>query len=363
MGIKAILSLSITFILIILGIIFNKSKVVFTLQIVWMWLMIGLNSGGGDFGVYTSLFNASSQVDLFKATDSFFITLYYLFKIYDKTLIFTNSVLTIITLFLIFSRTKKMSRRMGLVGSLMLIYPLVENIIQKKTFFASGFVILGFSYLIDDSKHSKIISLIFILIATQIHSSAYAYLVIWILQNLSTNKIKKMIKVLLPLSFIAIPFIPKVASLLFASSKVQLYFYTLRVSLFDSICWIVLHSIFVFMISLLHKQNPKNLSEREYKIEDNVYKLNIISLILLPLYYYEPTFIRIYRNLMIFNYIVFANRQNKTTTKNAFALTTCWLSYVVIVYLTVYVFTGIGFNNLVIPLFENNLFLDWLIGG
>lgn len=364
MNIAVIIASTITIILIALGFIFNKSKLILGIQFIWMWILIGLNNGGTDYDVYQGIFRTAYNFKIFGYTDSLFYSIYYLFKNSDKTLIFANSVMTIISLILIFSRTLKFTNKKGIVTSLMLVFPLIDNIIQKKNFYASSIVILSFSLLLNEKvKHRKILSLIMIIIASRIHSSALIYLIFWFLYMIPIEKIKKILPVLLTGAFISIPIIPKIASIFFHSAKIQLYFYTLKISAFDSICWMILHLVFTIIIIIFCKQPKSGLTDEQKKYEQNVYKLNLILLIMLPLYYYEPTFFRIYRNLMIFNYIVIANRQSKLTNKTSLFLTISWIAYIIATFLLTDVIIADAYRIKIVSSFTNNEFLNWLIGG
>ena len=122
----------------------------------------------------------------------------------------------------------------------------------------------------------------------------------------------------------------------------------------------ILHFMFFILISLFVKK-VKNNNEKDNSYEIEIYKLNMISLLLIPLYYYEPTFIRIYRGLLVFNYILIANKESKLT-KNRFYFTALWFLYLIIVYLLIYVITGSGFDSVVEPEFVNNYFIKFLAG-
>lgn len=361
---SVIIMLAITAMLIILGFIFNKSKLMFVVQMIWMWIVIGFNNGGVDTIVYTNMFRSfSTDSNIFASSDPLYHLFCYGAGVIGWDFNTMNIILTIFALVLYYISIQRLTKKVGIAGSLLLIYPFVENIIQKRNFLASAFVIFAFSYLFSDKKNRKLIFTIFIFIAAQIHSSAYIYIIFLFLQDIETRKLKKIIKFVLPIAFISIPIMPKIAGILFSASKVNLYFYQLKTSLFDAVCWIVLQLIFTLIIAKMHKQNSSVLTEEDRKLEDRIYKMNLISLLFLPLYYYEATFVRIYRNLLVFNYILVANRQSRKTSKNNIILTTGWVGYLIVVYLMIYVITGVGYDTLVIPSFENNIIFNAIFGG
>ena len=210
----------------------------------------------------------------------------------------------------------------------------------------------------------RIKSLILILIGGLIHQAVFVFLVLYVLQLIDFKKVKKLLFYFIIIGYGSIPFIPRIAALIFPGGKVNLYFYTLKIDLFDAICWMILHAIFVIIISLLYKKIPSNNKD----IDTEIYKLNLVSLVLLPLYYYEPTFIRLYRSMLIINYIFVANKFIKiegynNLIKNQLLLVGGWTLYIVMVYCMIYVFTGAGFERLVSPEFINNIVLRLIAGG
>lgn len=362
MSSSTLFALTISTILIILGLLFQKNKWVFKLQIIWAWILLAFNTGGMDYFVHYNIF-MSSSLNIFSFFSSgLYVLICYIFKLLSLNFFTMNFILNTVAVVVIYFIIKKTTNRISLVGALFLIYPIIENIIQKRNFFASIFILLAFYLLINKNEHYQIKSFILILIASLIHQTSYFYFILWFLQQLDIKKIKKIIVILVPISFLLIPFIPKIALLIFPASKVKLYFYDLKLDLFDSICWIILHILFVFLISLFHK-NIIYTDEKNKLVGTEIYKMNIVSLLILPFYYYEATFIRIYRNLMLFNYVLVSNYKNGKLTKNNLYLFVFWICYLIAVFLMIYVFTGIGFEKLVSPEFDNNLIINKIMGG
>lgn len=55
-------ALIITCILIILGFCYRKSKFLFFIQGIWLWILIGFNSGGIDYDVNEDIFYTQEKV-------------------------------------------------------------------------------------------------------------------------------------------------------------------------------------------------------------------------------------------------------------------------------------------------------------
>ena len=367
MSISTIFGLVVTFGLFVLGLIFRKSRPLFFVQLLWLWIMICLNYDGVDYSVHQGMYNASSSLTF--SFSELFNSWLYKYILYDAKLLgisffSINLILNSIVLFLIYKLINNNTKNTSLACSFLLVYPFVEFIIQKRFFIASIFSIYGLEYLFKGKKWYK--SVIFLFIGGLLHQAAFTYFIIYFLLLINHKTLKKILPIIIILAYLSIPIMPKVALLIFPASKVNLYFYTLRIPLFDSICWMLLHILFVLFIYILHKKICKNDKTGD-DYEEKIYILNLISLILLPLYYYEPTFIRFYRTILIFNYILISRKirlsNSNKWTKNEFYFMLIWCIYLISVYLMVYVFTGADFNYTISPEYEYNYFIHWIFGG
>lgn len=359
MNIQTIFGLIVTTILIALGLFFPKSKLVYRMQIIWMWILLAFNNGGGDYLVHEKIYESSSFNNLSVFNSPLYIVICAIFKKFGVEFIIINFLLNTLGLILINKIVKNNTKNKGIVLSFLLIYPLIESIIQKRFFIASCFAIYGFDLLIRKQKKYNVKSFVFIIISALLHQSCYAYVLFWILMQFDLKKINKSIIFLTGICYCCIPIIPKLLEKIFPAGKVNLYFNELKMDLIDGILWMVLHAIFVIITYLIYNYRKRN--EENEKIAGEIYKLNLITLLILPLYYYEATFIRIYRGILIFNYILLANNIMKKMSKIQFTLVLIWIIYLVSVYLMVYVFTGVGFETMVVPEYTNNIFINFVL--
>lgn len=352
------IGLLITVILILLGLILKKSKILFFIQIIWMWILQALNSGGVDFSINKDIFDVSIYKQWNWLNGGLYNLICYYFKINNYSYIFMNSILVSIGLFLIIITVRKYTKNICFVMSLLYIYPFADNIIQKRFFLAAAIIIFAIPYLFKNDRKSTFIYIILCIIAGQFHVSAYIYILFLAVKKVSYKTLKKVIPIIIIFSFIIKPIIPKIAILIFPASKVNLYFYIFKTSLSGALFWMLFQIGFIVLIYMIKDKNENN----EYL--NNLKKISLFSLVFLPLLFYEPTFIRIYRTILIFNYIAFAQIQKSyinnyriVINKNIFLLTSCQLIYMVFAFIMVYGITGQGLSNMIIPIFENNLFL------
>lgn len=350
----------VTILLILLGFICKKSKVLFGIQILWMWILQALNTGAIDFNINEDIFNvATSEVNILSNQGGIYSLLCYYFRSHGYSYVFMNSILVTIALILIFITIKKYTKNVCFVTSLLFIYPFVDNVIQKRSFLASSIIIFAIPYLFKKSKANIIKFILLCFLAAQIHVSAFIYMLFVMVPFMSYEKMFKNVLKILVLGIVMIPVLPKIASFVFPSSKVELYFSSLKIGVFDMIFWVCFNIGFIFLVCRI--KSNKN-SDIDYIT--NIKKIAIFSLIFLPLFYYEPTFIRIYRNLLVFNYIALSQIQmsGRKIYVSVLKSTTLIISYTVFAFIVVYAIAGSGIEKMVFAIFENNLFLRYLFG-
>lgn len=360
----------ITILLIVCGLINKNSKIIYILQMLWIWILIAFNTGGMDWVVHEQIFEASFNIS-YKITfeeiingGMFYNYICKFFSILGYDFFIVNLFLSTIEIFILHKIITKNTKNRCIVLSLFIVYPLVETIIQKRNFAASICILMGMNFLLQDRKGNILKYIICCLIAAQFHVVAYIYILFAFLYKIDIKKLEKLIPIVCIVGYILIPVLPRLAAFIFPASKVQLYFYDLRLGIIDTVCWTILHILFVYLLKRFRNQAMKENKE-EVKFTDKVYKINLISLIFLPLYYYEPTFIRIFRNLLILDYIVISYYfpTGSFIKKKVFENILLYISFLIMVFLLVYVITGRGFYVLVEPLFYNNLIFNYLIGG
>lgn len=355
-----VVCLLITIVLIVLGFIFRKSKILWTIQILWMWILMAGSNGGVDWTTHTNIFYSSGSIEIFG--DSWLYKIMCL-PFLEKGLGFYefNFVISTILIVIMCYLIKKYSKNYCFVTSLIYIYPLADSIIQKRNFCALVIFLCGILPLIKNEKRCNLKFLIFTIIAAQIHSSFYLYLLILPLLLLKDKKLNNYIKILVPICFLLIPFIPKIAQLFVPAAKVNFYFYQLKIPFYQSVCWWILQITFTLLFSKIIKANKEinKFLGNDYIENNRLDKLNKIMLLFMPFYYYEPTFFRFYRNILFVNYIECSKIFDSADvlykkTASTVGLMAC---FAVIVFLSQFVFFGKGFEYLVVPIFEQNSIL------
>ena len=350
----------ITAISVICGFLNSKSKIISTLQIFWIWILMAFNSGGMDWSVHYWLFEDSALGTVLLSPGwgysnicNFCLKLG--MEFYDM-----NFIVSTVILFVLFYFIMKLSEKPAFVLSMFTIFPLTDSIIQKRNLLGMMFLYIAFMVLIRrQEKKNKLLYLFFCLLAFSVHSIYIIYLPIVFLDKLSWNKIKWFVASVLGCSVIIVPVLPRLARIFMNNDKLLAYFINWKIPLYQSVCWWGLHISFCILIYLIikYRLQPHDGLLVNY---DFVLKINVFFLIVLPLYYYEPTFFRIYRNIFLLDYVAVSNCMgiNGRFSKKCYFCIVLLIILVLLIFLSQFVWFGVGFDVLVKPLFDNNKFLN-----
>ena len=146
------------------------------------------------------------------------------------------------------------------------------------------------------------------------------------------------------------------------SSKVNLYFGTLsNIPIASLLLWGAWQFIQLYIVYELYKDDKTVFS-------NFIIGSNIFFMILIPLYMFDPVFIRCFRPILLFNYIGMANKVAICPGTSNEILMNRKIFYVLIIdfiitLFTFYLFdvssiTSVGFDNMVRMIYSNNSFLN-----
>lgn len=357
----AAFGITFTIVLELLGFLFHRSRLLSFVQMIWVVILSCFNLQSADYinnyQVYESLGTAGKSFSIFAIIGSYA-------RQYGMSFSVFNGILTALSTIAIYIVIIKLSKNPSLVMSFILIYPLVDDIIQKRFYYAMGIIILGIFYSLKTSSLSK---KVFILIATsllasQFHEAAIFFIILPFYLLLSyKEQIYSSILVII-MGSIFRGNIANVVNYIGGNSlqeKASLYFSTLsaNTSLWDYLFWTCWQLIQFGAIYYLYKKHPKN------NFIYNVYIINIWALMIIPFYSFDPVFSRIFRCILIFNYIVISNEliiKDFKISKTAL--------YIVILQFTIcmisiYVFdlrSALGLQTILYDIFDYNGMFNFL---
>lgn len=354
--------------MVLAGFIFKKNKIVGCLQLLWIFLLIGLNTGGADYVGNEAIFKLSDLGFTSIFNGDLYRVLCGVFRNIGMDYVAVNAIFSLFSVLIINYIAGKHTKNKNLMFSLFMIFPMFDFIIQKRAFLALPFDLLAIEFLFSDKKRKYLYAALLIFIASLIHNSSYFFFLVLFLYYLrekikDDKKFNKIVIALIGLAFLALPIIPGYMEQMFGKGRAELYFSEGTISITSALAWMAIHVCFVLLQRFLSKLPGDKLLEKERKYEKFVSEINIISLVLLPLYLYESAFFRLFKVLLIINYIAVANRASDIKNKKVFFTILTYIIYILFIFALLYIWTGYGFDILIKPLLENNAFSNWLVGG
>jgi len=328
-----------------------------------MTILFSLNTNNSDYNNYLAIFAACVQdVNSTNAGPAYRYLCNFSGKIglnYNQMLLF----IVFVCLILIITTIKKHTKNWNFVLVLYIIFPFFIDVVQVRNFIAMSIIVFSFNYLLSLKRGGNIKFVICVIIATLFHSVAIIYMV-FLLAKILSKKWLIFISLLgtiigLTITSTDIPY--RLALMFLPISKVTFFTNTIGLGfglLFNAIMQIASVVLVAYSYHIIQVRSKKNVKDKYYidkqRLVNLVLKINIILLPIISLYYYNATFTRIYRNVFILNYIVFALTyiEYQIKTKKRF-------TYILIVFLYTMAMCAINIGpyiqDTLIAILNNNL--------
>lgn len=356
------------FLLIIIGFIKPKSTFIFCSMLIFMWFLLAFRTGDADYGVYFSRFVSVNELSTI--TEPLFTT--YILFFHNLKLNFDYFIAitaALIVLCIAFFTWKNTPNPGAVIAMYMTVSYSVDGIQMRNTL-AFCLILFGFNFLINckRKKISAFLFSLFVLLGCLVHLASI-FFIIFVFAN------KKIKRESLFLIVIAVDVVLYLLIILSSRSNI-----ISSVSGSTIVSYLLSHAnsihtlpkqIFVFSIKsliyfalfyvLLKISNNKYLSKKQKKFIDIASKVNILSLLVIPFYFYSMDLYRIQRYLFI---IYFVAISFMTPTRfSPVRRTQNWLFYRVVqlaslgvLFFLVVVHSG-DFFGTIYSLLENNRFL------
>ncbi|HIS19210.1 MAG TPA: EpsG family protein [Candidatus Coprovivens excrementavium] len=215
----------------------------------------------------------------------------------------------------------KISNKYSFIWSLFLVYPALLEIVQIRFFLAESIVFLSFIFLSKDNTNikNKIISILLIIAASQVHSSMYLFLLFVIFMSYSNVIIKHTniaIFFTLIVTFAARGLIAKVITM-FVNDQRQDRYVTNGQALgpFGIVATVTTVVVFYFLMKGIIKRTSVNeVGTRNFALIKLTYILSVFSFILIPLSTFDPNYFRLQRLMWLpmFNIAAVLINSNKS---------------------------------------------------
>ena len=296
--------------MVILGFLLKKSKIITALQTMFLIIIMGGNYENPDYYNYKYMFD--NGVELFLKGDTR-EPIYLLINIIGKKLgldfqqfyflLMAIAIIALVKIILIYTE------RPAPVLSLFILYPMLESTIQIRTFLATIVLLKGLTYLFDYNKKYSILKyMVYVMAASLFHISFIFYFILVVIRLF---KVKSVI-VFVQYCFLAVAFIVPLMPILFTMlmGSSESYFssmsYLSPAKVLGMAIWQLAGVILVCLIC-----RGKTLSEKlKPKFFSYVCYINIAVCMMIPLYLGGNTFMRLYRNLFLLNYIAITNKRS-----------------------------------------------------
>lgn len=356
---------SLTVLLIILGMICKKSRLLFAIQCIWLWVLTGLSNGGWDFSENEMLYYVAGK-DVFAGVIGWLnnILAYFAHKA-DWDYVRYNAVLCIVAVMLIAYVVCRHSKRPCFVMSMILIYPMMDSVYQKRFFIAMCFILLAYSFWIEGKTA---LYFFFVFIGVGFHAAVLIYFLLPVMEWILMKRRKCLAVFFLTAEFLIFRFMDKIMQLPFlrmfygkfityteeqqySSPIVGVFFLTMQIG-------------YIFIILYIARHWPE---KRVFKgsLERRMPSMTITSILFLPLLLIGSTFVRYYRVYQILSYAYIGNRIEHKASGKKFS---DWLviAYIILLIISTYVIFINDSHGLMAALesvYENNVLISFLFDG
>lgn len=311
-------------IFIILGVFSKRSKVYTICFISFLCVLIGLNihhlSNSNyynmDFTNYYTLYLGNENGISGRDIEIGFQFIMVLCNKLGITFNMFRLLISIVGYVLIYDTIKKYTKYINYVFLLYFIFPFLNDAIQIRNFLSMSIIIYAFRYLIENKKNNNIKYILCIIIASSIHITSLFYL-IFLLARVFRKRFILGVSIYFSVILVILSYTnlyPTLVSFIIKSNKVISYFDRRTtwglIIVFGVLIMLVMSFYIMHKKCYLYYLNniTKNTSLKLRKeFLDILWKCNILLIITAPLLVYDFNFIRLYRNILFLNYIVFVH--------------------------------------------------------
>lgn len=312
----------ISLLLVTLGLIFKKSKLITAIIFLLLWILFGWSYGNADYEIHLRRY--TKYVVLSGETEFLYTKLMQLSNgiglDYQSFLILCSIIILICLVFFIKSYTKNVN----FVLALYIIYPLCMDVTMVRYTLATALIIVGFKYLLSNNKLAIQKYIMFVLLASMIHISSIIFMIFIVCKLFDRKKIVRITVIICVILFTAVnsffAFASKLSQINFLSigEKINIILNASQTK-YSSIMWfryqgkiIIIFALYLMINIIILRWIYKN-HVYEYKhitmnlnLIEIVLKMNIICMVILPLIMISADIFRVQLTLTVVNYVAIA---------------------------------------------------------
>lgn len=367
-------------IIILLNLTFRKSKILYVIDFIYMWILMGWSYNVADYDVY---FTRYTYPEIYGTLEPLYVAIQNIGKImglsYNSFLAYMSFIFLLVRMILI----RSMSIRPNYVIGLYLLFPFIMDITQIRMFYATTIVLLGIFVLMKNYRYSNIFFVIIIIIASMMHSACIIYLLVLVAKNVKEFNTKKYLKtcifgcvilyIMLPTGVLydvltvisgAFGFGRKFIETVFVTSQAYKITYKITYMVEILLFFCLMNSIFKRImknnsISYIEKtKDNKKVSNLEFT--QFCAKVNDSLLIVLPLAWFSGDIYRVQHGMTILFYIAFSNFEGfRSSNRGKIKLNQVLVTGFVIIFMLLFL---LGISSLRETVFIPVFFENGLIG-
>lgn len=322
-----------------------------------MWILFGGNTWNADYASYQYIYSLIGHSHAYVSTEPGFELLSLLAaKIglnYNGFLI----VYSLLGLILITTTLKKYTNKINLVLILYILYPFLLDIVQIRNFMAMCIILYSTKFLITNNKIDFYKYVIGVILATLFHNSAIFYLIFLLVKIKSKKKIMITTISVVLIGIIFQTIVPNIIYNFFPENRYDSYF-SFNIGIMQKVLLLIYLLINLLITYYSYKRVNKLNSGNEELIDfsELVMKINILIMIVFVFLSININFIRLFRNILPLNYILYSNvfKKNTLSLKLSNFIHSLSLFIFIIVSNIIFIIL-IAYESVVIPIFTNNL--------
>lgn len=345
------LTMLVTIFLILVGLIFKRSRIVTIFLVTWEYILIGFNDGGPDIDSYHQMYVGSSLVNFGFNKGEFWTAWNVLSKNLGLNFIQSHALIMVPVMIIMYVGIRKLTKNVNFVFALMMIYPLPDMVIQRRQVIAMAIIIYALHFLKDKKFFHQICFVGLIIVAYGFHEMSLLFMPLIIVPYLNVNHIFRTMLIFEFLSIFLSTIMMKYATNFFSESKVALYTESLQISKIKTIPFIIIHVAMIMLAYYLSKQK-KDYAESNSS-DELLLKISMVSIIYTPLYFTNTTFFRYFRSIIpaVFAYLSDDQRKLENRWKFFFISILSVIGFNLFFYV---LFGQFGFEGLILPIFRDN---------
>lgn len=350
-GKNMILNVLATINLEIAAVVRRRGKVIFPLAMIFLWLLMSGNTTSPDRYTYIYTYNRFTHIDMNGSMEIGYQLFMYMAKKMGLNFQGFLAIYFAIALLIFYAAIKSLAKNNLLVLGLYILYPMILDSDQIRSFMGACIVLLGLTYIIKEKAYSVWIYGGLCICAGLFQQSCFIYL-IYMFVLFSEQLIRNIAIVVICFLAFGRKYIVWLTSKFTVFNLARVMGYLNNSEAKEN--WIIYAVFYVFIILFSNYVSRKYINEQDNGVNYDKFfrKINWLSLSFVFLLTLSPHFERLLRPVLILDYIELTNRINRKIKSWHELYIISILLFITIARFTIYCI-GAGYDSYIIPIFEN----------